>query len=107
MKTKLIHKFLCRQSSTIVKSLAIILVLLLSAVTTKSHCQEIKSQLGPLSTIQNKTIVRNYIEGQFVSYVETSTQHLFLWLDENMDIVYATEISMDLFVLDFEICRNG
>ena len=106
MKTKLIHRFLGVQPSTIMKPLTVSFALLLSILTTIAYGQELDMYHGLSSVVQSNIIVRCYNGDQFVSYEETDSMHLFLWVKDDSTIIYAAGIPLDLFVRDFEIYKD-
>ena len=59
-----------------------------------------------LSNPVQKTIVRNNGDTGFVSYVETTTQHLFIKADDTMGVIFTVELPFVYTVNDFEIYEN-
>ena len=67
-----------------------------------AFCQE-KQTILQLSNAVDNTIVRDYAGHGYVTYVETTSDRLFLNVDANMNVVYSIKLPLSYSVKDFRI----
>lgn len=73
--------------------------------STSLLSQEVASSMF-LSSPAKKTIVREHPSWGYISYIETSAEHVFVLTKPSMDNYYAVQIPLNIFVNDIEIYRE-
>ena len=89
-------KKILKKQSEAVRAKAVSIVMTIAFViasSAASYGQEATGMPG-LSDPVNKNILRSYGAKGFLSYIETSSQHLFLLANDTMGVVYKFEVPM-------------